>query len=165
MFPEFADVIFFCVSAFLLALAVALHIRSKRVPGRSFAIPLFTASGLSLLLAVGFSFSCSCLRTDTTLRVQADLLVLKTQIMVYSAASGSLPTTEQGLDALVNKPFPPPPADRWEQRLDMVPIDPWGQRYQYRCSDASGTQEVTLYSLGKDRVESIDDIKLSWTFK
>ena len=64
---------------------------------------------------------------------------------------GRFPSAEEGLAALVAPPQDPRQASRWRGPYldDAVPLDPWGNPYQY-SPEASGTQPMTLYSFGAD---------------
>lgn len=68
---------------------------------------------------------------------------------------GQYPTTEQGLDALRNKPTLSPVPNGWYgpylQR--EVPKDPWGNPYYYKQPGEHNTTSYDLYSLGKDAQE------------
>lgn len=62
------------------------------------------------------------------------------------------PSTEQGLQALIEKPDIKPLPRNWNEGgyLDMkrIPLDPWGNPYQYESGPGPGS--YTLYSLGAD---------------
>lgn len=64
---------------------------------------------------------------------------------------GRFPTAEEGLRILVERPADPAVARRWRGPYldDAVPMDPWGNPYQY-APRPSGTQPITLYSFGAD---------------
>lgn len=68
------------------------------------------------------------------------------------------PTQEQGLSALVTEPNSDPKPQRWYQYLKEVPKDPWGRDYQYKFPASRSTEAYDLFSLGRDGVESADDI-------
>ena len=94
-----------------------------------------------------------------------DFQSLRTQLMVYKAVHGTFPSTEQGLEALVTRPMTAPIPPNWLKLMDKIPNDPWGQPYIYRfevrelhAKDRSDPAQPTLFSLGRDRVESGDDI-------
>lgn len=65
----------------------------------------------------------------------------------YRVDVGAYPATEEGLDALVNKPQNEP---RWNGPYlkKSVPLDPWGRPYQYRTPGEHG--DYDLFSYGKD---------------
>ncbi len=80
---------------------------------------------------------------------------IATALKLYELDNGNFPTTEEGLEALLKKPSS---AVNWNgPYLEKEPIDPWGRKYQYRCP-GTHNNDYDLYSLGKDGVESDDDI-------
>lgn len=67
---------------------------------------------------------------------------------LYHLEVGRYPSTEQGLEALVQQPAG---ANDWNGpylRKQEVPQDPWGNDYQYRAPGQHGPFD--LYSLGAD---------------
>ncbi len=66
---------------------------------------------------------------------KAQIKELQTALQLYRMDNGSLPTPQQGLAALCNKPdVPPLPAKyREEGYLEKrkLPLDPWGNAYIY----------------------------------
>jgi general secretion pathway protein G len=81
----------------------------------------------------------------------ADMKGIEQALNLYRLDSGTYPTTEQGLDALVHRPERPPIPRAWNANgyLERVPLDPWGHAYVYL---ADGTR-FTLRSYGADGVE------------
>ena len=88
---------------------------------------------------------------------------IKSTLGFYKLDNFNLPSTEQGLEALVTKPSgSPEPSARWKKQLDKVPVDPWGNPYQYLNP---GTHEdFDIFSFGPDGRKSDDDIG-SWQIK
>lgn len=78
---------------------------------------------------------------------RAQIVSLGQALDQYRLDVGAYPTTEEGLDALVNKPQS---ATRWSGPYlqKAVPVDPWDRPYQYRSPGEHG--DYDLYSLGKD---------------
>lgn len=93
-------------------------------------------------------------------RVDADFQAITTQLKTYEMMNYVYPTTEQGLDALVKRPSIEPQPRKWKRLLESVPLDPWGNPYQYRNPGKINPEGFDLYSLGPDRKESDDDIAL-----
>lgn len=83
--------------------------------------------------------------------VKADLQNIKTQLMMYQAMNGFVPTTEQGLQAFVTPPSTEPKPSRWVQLFDHVPKDPWGDDYVYRAPGLKNPNSYDLFSAGPDR--------------
>jgi len=81
-------------------------------------------------------------------------------LKLYELDNGRFPTTEQGLQALVSKPKIEPIPSNWNgPYLDKFPIDPWGRPYQYRYPGVHNPSSFDLWSVGKDGIESEDDVK------
>lgn len=93
-------------------------------------------------------------------RVDADFQALTTQLKTYEMMNYNFPTTDQGLEALVKKPSTDPQPRKWKRLLESVPLDPWGNPYQYRNPGTVNPAGFDLYSWGADRKESDDDIIL-----
>jgi general secretion pathway protein G len=68
---------------------------------------------------------------------------------MYRLDNFRYPTTEQGLEALVNKPADPT-LTNWKAGgyLPRLPKDPWGNPYQYLNPGNHG--EIDIYTLGAD---------------
>ncbi len=91
-------------------------------------------------------------------RVDSDIKNIVTQVKVYEARNLAPPTTEQGLKALVEKPTSEPVPERWTQLLEELPKDPWNREFQYQYPAKRSKADYDVYSLGRDGVESDDDI-------
>lgn len=87
---------------------------------------------------------------------RADIKVnVATALKLYELDNGSFPATQQGLSALLAKPAS---ALNWNgPYLENKPVDPWGREYRYKSPGEHRT-DYDLYSLGKDGVESEDDV-------
>jgi general secretion pathway protein G len=83
--------------------------------------------------------------------VRADMQAIGTQLRLYESMNGFLPTTEQGLQALVTQPQSEPKPARWYQLFKEVPNDPYGTRYIYVCPGIKNPTGYDLYSAGPDR--------------
>jgi len=91
-------------------------------------------------------------------RVESDIKNVVTQLKTYEARNLSPPTTEQGLKALVEMPTVEPVPGKWTQLLEEIPKDPWNREFHYVYPAKRSTQDYDVFSLGKDGVESADDI-------
>ena len=89
-------------------------------------------------------------------RVDSDIEAISMQLRTYEMLNYRMPTTEQGLKALVNQPTTEPRPRRWKQLMKSVPIDPWGNEYVYR-NPGKGGAAFEIYSLGPDGKESDDE--------
>ncbi len=91
-------------------------------------------------------------------KARQDIRALEASLNLYKLDNYEYPTTDQGLEALVNKPDSPPEPPAWKDGgyLDRLPQDPWQQTYQYLNPGLHGA--IDVYSLGPDRQPSDDDI-------
>ena len=82
-------------------------------------------------------------------RVKSDLRALESALKLYRLDNFTYPSSEQGLEALVEKPggedLPNYPAGGY---LDRMPRDPWNRPYEYLNPGQNG--EIDIYSLGAD---------------
>ncbi len=87
---------------------------------------------------------------STTARTQIDLLGVA--LDSYRLDTGSYPTTEQGLQALRERPTQEPAPTNWRGPYlkKAVPDDPWGRPYVYSSSPAQGAVAYQLGTLGRD---------------
>ena len=76
-------------------------------------------------------------------------------LKVYALDNNKLPTTSEGLQAMVERPADANP-DRWKKVLDSktVPLDPWDNPYQYELQD---DENFRVWSWGPDGTNSTDD--------
>lgn len=95
-------------------------------------------------------------------RVDADVQNIITQLQLYETQNGSMPTTEQGLRALTERPAGEPQPRRWRQLMPEVPLDPWGVEYQLRNPGSKSKAGFDLFSCGKDRKPGTDDDLGNW---
>jgi general secretion pathway protein G len=80
---------------------------------------------------------------------QQDLRGIENALKFYRLDNFAYPTSEQGIDALVNKPADPN-IKNWKPGgyLDRLPKDPWGNEYQYLNPGQNG--EIDIYTFGRD---------------
>jgi general secretion pathway protein G len=84
-------------------------------------------------------------------RVSADVQGITTQLKLYESMNGFMPTTEQGLRALVTQPESDPKPTRWYQLYKELPKDPWQNEYIYRNPGLKNPNGYDLFSAGPDR--------------
>jgi general secretion pathway protein G len=91
---------------------------------------------------------------------KADILAnIATALKLYELDNGEFPSTSDGLNALLSKPASAP---NWKSPyLEKKPVDPWGREYKYKSPGEHRQNDYDLYSLGKDGVESSDDV-VNW---
>ena len=91
------------------------------------------------------------------MRVKADFQAIRSALNSYKINSGHYPSTEQGLQALVERPTIPPLPEDWVQIFDKMRSDPWRRDYQYRLVGEAPHIRFELRSIGKDGVEGTKD--------
>jgi len=90
---------------------------------------------------------------------KTDLTSFETALDAFEVDNGRYPSSEEGLQALVNAPGDLP---QWHgPYIKSVQTDPWGQPYIYTYPGTHGSG-FDLYSYGPDRREGNDDI-VNWT--
>lgn len=94
---------------------------------------------------------------------KSDIQAVSNALELYRLDNGHYPSTDQGLEALVNEPSGYPEPRNWDPEgyLKNVPVDPWGEPYMY----INEGRNYDIYSFGADRKEGgegVDaDIRLS----
>lgn len=82
---------------------------------------------------------------------KADIATLEQALDMYKLDNQTYPSTDQGLKALVQKPTGSPVPRKWNPAGYLkkgLPVDPWGNPYQYISPGANGPYD--LYSFGAD---------------
>lgn len=101
---------------------------------------------------------------------EADIKLTRTQISnimnaldQYKLDNHKYPSTDQGLDALVDKPSVgnPPPNYPEDGYIKKVPKDSWGQQFNYASPGTHG-KKVEVWSSGPDEAEGNEDDVKSW---
>lgn len=83
-------------------------------------------------------------------KARADFKQIETALKIYRLDNYVYPTTEQGLEALVEPSSLDPEPRNFKDGgyLPEVPLDPWGRPYIYVYPGENG--EFDIYSLGAD---------------
>lgn len=85
---------------------------------------------------------------------QADIGTIEQALEMYKLDNFRYPTTDQGLQALIEKPTSSPEPKKWRPDgyiKKSLPTDPWGNQYQYLSPGVAGSFD--LYSFGADGQE------------
>ncbi len=86
---------------------------------------------------------------------------LATPMMAFKLSTGRFPTTEEGLDALLNAPEAL--KDRWDgPYVRALRPDPWGNPYQYRFPAQKSKDGYDVWSNGPDGQSGTDDDIGNW---
>jgi general secretion pathway protein G len=83
-------------------------------------------------------------------KARTDIRMLESAMEMYRLHNYSYPSTEQGLQALVNRPGGQPEAPNWKPGgyIKQLQKDPWGRDYVYLRPGSHG--EFDLYTMGRD---------------
>lgn len=92
-----------------------------------------------------------------TQKAQADFKAIETALKIYKLDNYVYPTTEQGLEALVEASSLDPEPRNFKQGgyLAELPIDPWGNPYLYLSPGENGA--IDIYTLGADGLSGGED--------
>ena len=85
-------------------------------------------------------------------KAKQDIRSLESALQMYRVDNFRYPTTDQGLQALVEKPTTGSEAKNWQKGgyIPKLPKDPWQNDYQYISPGETG--DYDLYTLGADGV-------------
>jgi general secretion pathway protein G len=82
-------------------------------------------------------------------KARMDIQNLETALKLYKLDSGLYPTTEQGLQALVEKPETGVVPKKWKEggylEKGRVPSDPWGNDFVYLSPGLQGDFDIISY--------------------
>lgn len=92
----------------------------------------------------------------------AQITEFGTALDTYEIKTGGYPTTQQGLDALVEQPSG---VDDWPGQLlsKEVPNDQWGNAWVYRSPGTNNTGGYDLQSFGPDGQSGGGDDIVNWS--
>lgn len=114
---------------------------------------------VALLVGAGIFSLIGVLDTGKESRVKGDINTLSAALRAYETSNMFLPTTEQGLNALVEKPGSRPAPQNWRPFLKKSLLDPWGNPYHYRRPGTKDKGGFDVFSAGPDGVpDTADDI-------
>jgi general secretion pathway protein G len=91
---------------------------------------------------------------------------LATQLDMYQVDIGHFPTTEQGLNALLDAPSDLANPAKWAGpylKDNAKTNDPWNNPYQYCCPGVRSRSGYDVWSLGPDQTDGTEDDIGNWT--
>ena len=89
--------------------------------------------------------------TAKSVTAKSQIEMLGAALDAYRLDNGTYPNTQQGLNALWEKPSIDPPANwRAPYLRKAVPLDPWGRTYVYQFPGQRNLQGYDLISFGAD---------------
>ena len=95
-------------------------------------------------------------------RADADIQNILTSLQLYEVNNGGYPSTQQGIQALVERPTGEPQPRKWRRLLENVPLDPWGTPYLIRNPATLSKGGVDVYSAGPDKQPNTEDDIGNW---
>ncbi|WP_404391998.1 type II secretion system major pseudopilin GspG [Pseudoalteromonas phenolica] len=95
-------------------------------------------------------------------KARLDIQQLEDAMNMYKLKNKKYPTTEQGLEALVNKTTIDPVPRRFPEGgfISKLPEDPWGNPYQLVSPGEMG--KIDIFSMGPDGEVGTDDDIGNW---
>jgi general secretion pathway protein G len=92
-----------------------------------------------------------------------DIATIMQAMKLYRLDNRNYPSVEQGLVALVKKPEVDPLPPNWKSYIERLPLDPWGNPYQYLNPGLHSDVDVFSYGGdGKPGGEGVDADIGSW---
>lgn len=95
-------------------------------------------------------------------KVISDIVALENALDMYHLDNNRYPTTDQGLQALLNKPSADPEPRNYPENgyIKRLPEDPWGNEYLLVSPGEHGS--IDVLSVGFDGEEGSDDDIGNW---
>jgi general secretion pathway protein G len=117
---------------------------------------------IALLLGAGIYYMTGSAEYAREIRIKGDISSISTQLRLYQSMNGFLPSTEQGLKAMVVRPESEPKPGQWRQLMTQVPVDPWQSEYVYVQPGVHNTASFDIFSKGQDRQPNTADDLGNW---
>ncbi len=135
------------------------HRSIKTVRGFSFLEIMLVVAIIGILVSLVSVNLVGQMSKSKITATKSQMNSIETALGMFEIDSGSYPTTEQGLMALVVRPSDLS-EDEWSKYMKKLPQDAWRQDFIYR-SPGENDSDFDLISMGKDKKEGTeDDIKL-----
>lgn len=130
------------------------HKRPSRVSGFTLIELLLVLVILAVLAALVIPKFTGRSQQARETAATTDISRISTAIAAFEIDTGRFPTTEEGIGALITQPAG---VSNWHQGLEKMPVDPWGNPYQYRYPGQDNPSSFDLFSFGADGREGTDD--------
>jgi general secretion pathway protein G len=128
---------------------VRIHKSAGRLKGSSFANTALVINIIIILLSIIPIYSPHGDARGHLAKIQ--IAEFEQTLEAYAEDNSSLPTNEQGLEALISDKGKGPYLKKG------LPNDPWGRPYRYRNPGVRNPGSYDLWSLGKDGIEGTSD--------
>ena len=133
--------------------------RADRNPAQGFTLIELMVVIVILGILAGLIIPRIMGRPEEARRMKARVQIesIETALKLYKLDTGSYPSTEQGLQALVEPPEVGKLAKNWREggylEKGKVPKDPWDNEFYYLGPDVTGGGDFEIISYGKDGEE------------
>ncbi|HZF26986.1 MAG TPA: type II secretion system major pseudopilin GspG [Steroidobacteraceae bacterium] len=129
---------------------IAAGVAPRRVAGFTLIEILVVVVIIGILAAIVAPKIMGRIDDAQIAKARQDIRVYETALNLFRLDNYKYPTTDQGLQALVQQPADPG-IRNWKQGgyVDSLKKDPWGYDYQYVNPGTHGT-EYDLFTLGAD---------------
>ncbi|MCB1224689.1 MAG: type II secretion system major pseudopilin GspG [Verrucomicrobiales bacterium] len=117
---------------------------------------------IALLVGAGIFSLVGVLDTGKEGRVKGDINTLSAALRAYETSNMFLPSTEQGLNALWEKPSSRPQPKNWRPFLKKPLLDPWANPYNYRRPGQKDKGGFDIFSAGPDGAPGTADDIGNW---
>jgi general secretion pathway protein G len=135
-----------------VAYEVSRGLRRKLAGARGFTLIeiMVVVIIIGLLAAVIVPQVVSKVDEAKVAKAKEDIQTLETALTMFRLDNSKYPTTDQGLESLVQQPADPT-IKNWRAGgyIQRISKDPWGNPYQYAFPGTHG-REYDLYSFGAD---------------
>lgn len=88
-------------------------------------------------------------------KAKQDIMAIQNALDLYKLDNGFYPSTEQGLQALVEKPSASPTPKHWHACLKSLPSDPWEHPYLYMYPGEHGEFDIFTYGADGEMGEKV----------
>ncbi|MDN7136839.1 type II secretion system major pseudopilin GspG [Pseudidiomarina sp. 1ASP75-14] len=98
-------------------------------------------------------------------KVKSDIVALENALSQYKLDNGMFPTTEQGLEALLNEPTTEPTPRNYRRGgyIQRLPQDPYGS--DYLLLSPGEYSDIDIFSAGEDRQPGTEDDIGNWNLE
>lgn len=117
---------------------------------------------VALLVGAGIVSLVGVLDVGKEKRVQGDLNTITAAMRAYETQNMFLPSTDQGVMALVEQPSSRPVPKNWRPFLKKMLLDPWGNPYHYKRPGTRDKGGFDVYSAGPDGLPDTGDDIGNW---
>jgi general secretion pathway protein G len=115
---------------------------------------------IGLLIGMGVKMMGSKIDEAKIVGAKGGVENFKTALLMYQSSTGSYPTTEQGLKALVTKPEG---VRNWRAQMETGQlIDAWNHEYFYLQPGVHNPRSYDVFSAGPDGVANTPDDLGNW---